>query len=659
MAKKTGYSTEDIKNIDNIDHIRLRTRVYLGQDVRDTAAREITDNAFDEIVKGYGTRVDVEINTDGSITVTDDGRGLPVDMKDGVNGIVLTLGTAMSGSNFEDTTTAAGTNGIGASATNAISSRMDVTVWRDSKEYNQSFREGRPGVYKGKDFDPSAEFTPKEGMKLVGKKSSHKDGTRVRFIFDETILPDDELHIDDFVMRINATARLIDKAKLSIVNHNTGEKTDFNGPWGVESVMDYMSGGKAKEPAVISGSATFINGGSESTVDYDIAFASNSDNNEVFAFTNGVFNPDGGSHANSAVKIIGSVLEERGSRLRSLGLKKGESSPKADDYMARSTVVVSVRSSGVSFVGQDKRAIRAIALGNALRNDSETKLKKWANSKASTDMVTAWAKEALTRAREVAGAELARERAKLESSSKRMGENMSMPEALVPCRQTGRGTGATLFIVEGKSAMSTVRSARDSKTQAIYPIRGKILNTYGMAQSKAMKNKEISDIIKIIGAGIGDNCDPSKSRYDMIVFLSDADPDGMNIQSLLTIMAKELLEPMVKEGMFFYANPPLFVVSKGREKIYCLDEGERDDAVKQLGTKGVNVTREKGLGESDADDLYDTVMNPDSRILTKPVQVESDFEYTFDDFFGKDLERRKEWIRYVSKTLSEEEVYDG
>lgn len=674
MVKKDSYTTDNIKNVDEIEHIRMRTRVYLGEDARDTAAREITDNAFDEITKGYGSRVDVVLNPDHSITVTDDGRGLPVDMKDGENGIVLTLGHARSGSNFDDDTTASGTNGIGASATNAISSRMDVTVWRDGKEYHQQFREGRPVLFTGKDFDPQADFKESYG-KLTGKKVKHPNGTSVRFIFDPTVLPEDSFHIDDFITRVNATARLIEGASLTVKDERgdtaraeddeqNDESTDsrdlsceFSGPWGVSEVLRYMSVEELiGDISDVSGEVIFEKGGKESSARYRIAFVPNSSTNEVFAFTNGVYNPDGGSHVTAVNRVIGEVMGEKVKSLRTLKLKKAEEKPKANDFTSRASIVIAIDSPGVSFVGQDKRAIRAVTMTNAIRKDAETPLVKWANDKGNKNIVEAWAKEALAKAREDVGAELAKERARKETSTKRMGENMSMPSGLLPCRQKGVGSGAILFIVEGESAATAVKAARDANVHAIYGIRGKILNTYNMSVPRALENNEISDIATIIGAGIGDKCDPSKSRYDAIVFLTDADPDGMNIQSLLTIMARELYPAMLEEGMFYYGNPPLFVVKNDKETIYCLDEDERDAAVKKLGKKNLRISREKGLGETTADDLYDTIMNPDSSIFTRIGPPDDEFAYGFEEIFGKNTDDRREWIKYVRTTLSIEDI---
>ncbi len=277
------------------------------------------------------------------------------------------------------------------------------------------------------------------------------------------------------------------------------------------------------------------------------------------------------------------------------------------------------------------------AVGNAMST--------WVNQTANTSVITTWANQALTLAREDQAIKLAKERAKKTSAhTAKLGENMRMPVKLLPSRNVGPGSGAELFICEGDSAASALKAARDAEFQAIFPIRGKILNVYDMSPVRALKNQEISDIVTILGAGVGRDFDVSRMRYDRIIFAFDADQDGFHIGALLLTMCHVLFRGLIESGRVFIAQPPLFIVSKGREKIYCLNETEKRVALKKLG-KGATLTREKGLGETDSASLNDTLMNPSARVL---VQVKNDVhksrEYGWDTFFGKDTEARKEWL---------------
>lgn len=653
MMKKNDdtYDINSGKHYSDMEYIRLRPRFYLGNQVYLTAVREVTDNAFDEIIKGYATTITVTFHKDGSISVLDDGRGVPAEgEREGMNGIVFFLGQPRAGSNFDNASTAsAGTNGIGVSATNAISRRMDVTVWRDGKEFHQSFKEGQPGMFAGKTFDADAPFTPTSGGELTPTPTRHPNGTQVRFLLDETVEPDDELDNRNVVFRLETMCYLTPGSHVNIIVEDEElsgvESAQLGGGWGVDKVFThlYPTLGKHAAPQIVSGETTYRSNNVDIPVKIEVGFLPTA-SGEVHSFVNGIYTPDGGSHHTGAIKGVCDALEERVKKLRSLPLKKGESAPQGDYFGDCAAIVISVHTPSAPYTGQDKLNTKSVPLANAVRSEVARIMGVWCAQSANTSMVTDWAKLALDSARETEALQLIKKRTKKTAATQKLGENLRMPEKLLPSQVSGAGSGAELFICEGDSAASALKAARDAKFQAIFPIRGKILNTYNMAVSKALQNKEISDIMTILGAGIGKEFNVDTMRYDRIILAADADFDGFHICSLLILLMNTLCKGAIEAGKVFVAQPPLFIVTKGKEKIYCLNDAERDRAIKKIGS-GAKVSREKGLGETDSESLNDTIMNPETRIL---IQVKNDVNtargYSWETFFGKDTESRKEWL---------------
>lgn len=665
MTAATQYSSKSITTLDGIEHVRLRPGVYLGEDIRTTAAREVVDNACDEVARGHASTVEVIFHPDESIEVSDDGRGVPFDYdeKTKINGIVKTLGTTMSGSNFDDTGAGAGTNGIGASATNAISSRFDVDVIRAGKRYTQRFREGRPGRFTGDEFDPGAPFERKDGENLRGRKdtSGRRSGTTVRFHFDPSIAPDSRLDTDDLAFRVGLTARLVDGMKLSITRNGTGDadenaETDhqtYSGPYGSAAALDYATGHKAT--TTFTGSYTYTSGQTERDVQFDVSLAP-SPEQKIVSAVNSVYTPDGGAHVSGALRAVGAALTSR--KVRGLSLAKGEDYPSGDDFVATCALSLSIRTPAPPFVGQDKRRLNpsARALSNGLERELARQLTVWVASPANNAAVTEWAEQALQHARTVRKVDAARAAARAANKKAGAGTNLSLPEKLLPSRKTGRGSGAELFICEGDSALGTVKNARSSEYQAAFPLRGKPINAHGRAlgspvASKAgtlRANEEFKSIEAILGTGVQEKCDPEKCRYDRVIFACDADPDGANISALLLEILYGSFRPLLDEGMIYVAVPPLFIITTDdpNERIYCVTESDRDEALERLRTdnrKKVEVQRCKGLGEMNPREFRETVMNPKTRTLIR-IEADGDAESTLEMMFGPSAQARREWI---------------
>lgn len=650
------YTSADVTTLTPMEHIRLRPAVYLGGDIKTTAAREPIDNALDEIARGFASEAWVTIHDDSSIEIVDNGRGLPIDYDAdaGINGIVKTLGTAMSGTNFDGDATGAGTNGVGASATNAISTRFSVRVWRDGKMYAQDFQAGVPGTFDdGGAYDPTAAFTPGTGGRLRGTPAgagAPASGTLVRFTFDPDIAPESVLGVDDLMLRARLSATLTEGATLHL---------SYPGPEGrVETTTTF--GGAAGALAMVTDAPAVLTAGGSFTINrtgqsgqalgtsdvtFDLA-AAPSDDQHVIAAVNSVYTPDGGSHVNKALRAIGAGAASR--RIRGLSLSPGEEYPGADAFAATCAVALSVRTHAPRFVGQDKRSLNDIALGNGIERELSRMVTQWAAIPANNEALTAWAGRALEWARvqrRVASTRAAARAARAKGAS---GTNLALPDKFLPSKLTGRGSGSEVHFCEGDSALSTLKAARYALFQAGFPLRGKPVNVWASTLTKARKNQEFRDIEAILGCGAGDACDPEACNFDRIIFTADADVDGYNIAASLIAMFSTHFRPLVDAGMVYISTPPLFIVTaRGGHRIYCVDDNDRDAAVASLradGAADIRVQRCKGLGEMDAKDFRATVMDPQQRMLMQITPLTQDDLAELEIVFGGTADGRRDWM---------------
>lgn len=658
MASK--YTASDIDVFDDVTHVRQFPFMYLGADVRTTGTREVVDNAIDEARRAanaptseranYADKVSVVFHDDGSVEVRDNGRGVPFDFDTSrkINGIVKTLGTARAGANFKAETkgSTTGTHGIGAAAQNFTSARFDVTVFRDGKVYRQSFKQGRPGTFAGDEFDPAAAFTRNDHMDLKPLPAKQvpadapKHGTWVRFAFDDEVENGGDVDREMVVKRAAIATALTDG--LELTTRLPGEDHVVFGPAteaGAPAVLGYITGTDAEPLARFTTDFTFektsSKGGERVTrpgsVDVAVSLKTESEP-QVVSSVNAVFTPGGGSHVTGAERGIGDVLAER--TVRGLGLANGEKGPTADDYMAVVNLVVAANTPEPGFVGQEKFSVKNIALGNAAERELKKQVTAWAVQPANAKALQSWAEAALAHARERRKVDEARSRARAQSSNtKGLSANLSLPDKLVNCKVQGRGSGAEVHLCEGDSALGTVSNARYSDYQAVYPLKGKPLNVWGMALGKARNNSEFADIEKILGTGSRDNCDPEKCRFDRIIFTTDGDVDGYHISGLLMLMFYENFRPLIDAGMVYVSMPPLHVITVGKgsnmTKHYAIDDDDRDAIYDELTSSGVkdkdiDIQRCKGLGEMDPGDFRETVMNPDTRNLIRVVIDEAD-----------------------------------
>jgi DNA gyrase subunit B len=520
-------------------------------------------------------------------------------------------------------------------------------------------------VFEGKDFDPDAPFTRGDTQKLRGAGNRKPDahGTTVRILFDPVVVPDSSIDINEVLLRAHAAARMSPGVHLAVIDEGwPGDEIrpeliePFDGPWGTDTLLDLMcAAADAPVPdvrAVVEGRGEYTTGRGATPFRWSLT-AGPAEPATVAAFCNTVRTPGGGSHLTAAVKGLSEALAERASRIRDLGLAKGEEGPEPQDFAAVTALAVDTRAPDVSWDSQAKTAVSSRSLNVAMAPDVARSVTIWAVNPANGETVTLWTKLALESARARRSAEGAKARSRAASKAKGLGTNLSLPAKLLPSRETGRGSGAELFLCEGDSALGTIKAARDATFQAAFPLKGKPPNVYGFTVSKARIKDEFDSIERILGCGVREHCDPEMCRYDRILFASDADPDGGNINSSLISMFLEFYRPLVGAGMVYVTLPPLFVVKDGSQRVYCQDESERDAAVAQMkatSKRKVEVQRNKGLGEMDADDFWNTVLDPQRRTVIRvhPDDGEKNLHHTL---FGGPPEGRRSWMADVASRV--------
>lgn len=689
--KQDDYNAANIIELERRVQARHRIGMWLGSNHHagvTTGFRELADNSIDEATAGHGNEINLTFHADGSGEVEDFGRGLPVDKnKAGVNGIMLTLGTIGSGGKYNSDSyggVSSGQNGVGASVTVAASSMAHVISYRNGKKNELFFKEGLPGFF-AKNDDPKSKFTPSEDIRVsaddrpAALKKAHPTGTKVRFWPDYTVfLPDSRFMVDDIKSRMRAVAFLV--PGLTIKVH------DYRDPANpVEDVYSFSSGLGDMVPTLthhplvtktvhLESEGSFIQttnvmdndgkmhqGDVERKVKIDVAFAyTNVEETVLKSYVNIINTHDGGTHEKGLWLALSKVFTDYiKDNARSVGLKAKEEPPIIDDVRDGFTGVIAVAFGEPTFSGQAKGSLATPQITSVVSQAVRTELTKWiADKKNATELkkiATKIVEASRIRVAAKQQKDTARKKSALETSA-------SMPAKLTPCISKNPEE-ISLLICEGKSALGGLKQARDARLAAIYPLRGKPSNTYDMTLGAILKNQEWSDLIQILGAGIGKDCDPSKLRYKTIIVVADADDDGMHIFSLVSAGFWRLMRPVIEQGHFYVALPPLFsITTAGRnpQRYYALDEPERDVLVAKLAKEGKKydkITRHKGLGEYAPEILGDTVLNPATRRL-KRVSAEDveAFERMLELTMGKDADARKEWILENRALISEDEI---
>jgi DNA gyrase subunit B len=675
------YGADDLTHLEGLDAVRKRPGMYIGStDSRGVnhLANEIIDNSTDEGVAGHATTVAVILHDDGSVQVDDDGRGIPTDInaKSGLNGVELVLTRLHAGGKFGGSgyKTSGGLHGVGASAVNALALRFDVTVKRDGKVHELSFHRGRPGAFDGP--GPKARFQPESGLRVVRKmKRGEPGGTSIRYWYDSRYFETGaKLDADAVRAKLRNTAFLVPGVIYTLRDENAEETTTetFHYPHGLVDMVEFLTHAGDKPVSgilMINGEGTYkenaadANGVMQSNVErraeVEIAFRWGTGyERTVECFTNTIRNVHGGTHRKGFERAMVRALTDAIRNTRGL-LRPKEEPPVLDDLLEGMTAVIHVRVPEPQFTSQTKDELSTAGVTRVVQSLTEAYVKEWVDGRKTK----AEARTVLQKVVDAARVRLTQKQQKDAARRKTALEGASMPPKLVDCRATGIAR-SELYIVEGDSALGTARMARSSEYQALLPIRGKILNVQKASLQQVLDNAECSAIVQVLGAGSGRTFELSALRYGRIMIMADADVDGSHIRTLLITLFAKYMRPVIEQGRLFAAMPPLHkVVSKGRnsETIFTYTQQEMEATVARIERSGRSVQkpvpRFKGLGEMDADELWDTTMNPATRTVRRITMNDAEqAEETLELLMGERVEPRKNWLIESSGRIDQETI---
>lgn len=678
---ETLYGADDLTHLEGLDAVRKRPGMYIGStDSRgiNHLANEIIDNCTDEGVAGHATRISVTLHSDGSVQVDDDGRGIPTDVhaKSGLSGVELVLTRLHAGGKFGGSgyKTSGGLHGVGASAVNALALRYDVTVKRDGKVHEISFQRGVPGVFDGP--GPDASFTREPGLRVVRRmKRGEPTGTSTRYWYDARYFETGaRLDVESVRTKLRNTAFLVPGVQYTLFDATAEEPATetFHYPNGLADMVDFLTPASDKPVSgmlLVTGEGTYkenaadANGVMQSNVvrhaQIEVAFRWGTGyERTVECFTNTIRNMHGGTHRKGFERALVRALTDAVRNTRGL-LKPKEEPPVLDDFLEGMTAVIHVRVPEPQFTSQTKDELSTAGVTRVMQGLVEAYVKNWIDDrKTKTE-----ARTVLQKVVDAARVRLTQKQQKDAARRKTALEGASMPAKLVDCRAIGIDR-SELFIVEGDSALGTARMARSSEYQALLPIRGKILNVQKASLQQVLDNAECSAIVQVLGAGSGRTFDIGQMRYGRVMIMADADVDGSHIRTLLITLFAKYMRPVIEAGRLFAAMPPLHkVVTKGRnaETLYTYTQQEMESTVGRLERSGKQVQkpvpRFKGLGEMDADELWDTTMNPAERTVRRITIEDADrAEATLELLMGERVEPRKNWLIEAAGRIDQETI---
>ncbi|MGT2756307.1 DNA topoisomerase IV subunit B [Streptococcus ovuberis] len=647
MSKKeitiNNYGDDAIQVLEGLDAVRKRPGMYIGS--TDGVGLhhlvwEIVDNAVDEALSGFGDKISVTLNTDGSVTVADSGRGMPVGLHAiGIPTVEVIFTVLHAGGKFGQGgyKTSGGLHGVGSSVVNALSSWLEVEITREGSVYRQRFEDG------GK---------PVTTLEKVGTAPKSKSGTTVRFLPDPRIFSTVEFKYGTIAERLKESAFLLKNVTMTLLDQRSGEEASFHYENGVQDFVAYLNEDKETLTPIIAFT------GEEQEFQVDIAMQYNdgfSDN--ILSFVNNVRTKDGGTHETGFKTAITKSLNDYA---RKTGLlKEKDKNLEGSDYREGLSAVLSilVPEAHLQFEGQTKDKLGSPLARPIVDSIVSEKLTFFLmeNGETASNLI-----------RKAIRARDAREAARKARDDARSGKKNKKDKGLLSGKltpaQSKNAQKNELYLVEGDSAGGSAKQGRDRKFQAILPLRGKVINTEKSKMSDILKNEEINTMIYTIGAGVGADFNIADINYDKIIIMTDADTDGAHIQTLLLTFFYRYMRPLVEAGHVYIALPPLYKMSKGKgktEKIaYAWTDGELEDLRKEFG-KGALLQRYKGLGEMNADQLWETTMNPETRTL---IQVTIDdlarAERRVSTLMGDKVEPRRKWIEEnVRFSLEENGVF--
>ncbi|GAA3430737.1 DNA gyrase/topoisomerase IV subunit B [Kutzneria kofuensis] len=669
MTAETLYGADDLTHLEGLEAVRKRPGMYIGStDSRgiNHLFTEVVDNSTDEGIAGFATRIVVTLHADGSVQVDDDGRGIPtgVHTKSGLSGVELVLTRLHAGGKFGGSgyKTSGGLHGVGASAVNALSHRFDVTVKQDGKVHQMSFAHGVPGVFDGP--GPKAKFTQQSGLQVIGKmKRGESSGTSIRYWYDARYFENGAaLDREAVRAKLRNTAFLVPGVTYVLRDATEGSiaEESFHFPNGLSDMVDFLtpSGDKPVSGTIlVNGEGTYFenaadeNGVMRSKVErraeVEVALRWGTGyERTVECFTNTIRNMHGGTHRKGFDRAVTKAVQDAISKTRGL-LKPKEDMPTLEDVLEGMTAVIHVRIPEPQFTSQTKDELSTAGITKVIQGVVERQVKAWTEDRRTKTE----AKTVLQKVVDAARVRLTQKQQKDAARRKTALEGAAMPPKLVDCRTTGVAR-SELFLVEGDSALGSARMARVSEYQALLPLRGKILNVQKANLADTLRNAEIASIVQVLGAGTGRTFDLSAMRYGRVILMADADVDGSHIRTLLITLFAKYMRPVIEDGRLYAAMPPLHkITTKGRnpETIFTFTQREMETKLAALEKAGKQVVtpvpRFKGLGEMDADELWQTTMNPATRSVRRITLNDAEIaEQTLELLMGEKVEPRRNWL---------------
>ena len=628
------YGADQIQILEGLEAVRKRPGMYIGS----TSARglhhlvyEIVDNAVDEALAGYCDSIEVFINEDNSITVVDDGRGIPVDIqkKAGIPAVEVVFTIPHAGGKFGNGgyKVSGGLHGVGASVVNALSEWLEVQVYRDGNVYQQRYERGRT-MYP---------------LKIVGTCSPDQHGTRVSFLPDKEIFEETVFDYDTLKMRLRETAFLT--KNLKIVLHDEREEKHehtFHYEGGIKEFVSYLN--KGKTPLYEN---VLYCEGTKDGVYVEVSMQHNDSYTEnIYTFVNNINTPEGGTHLTGFKNALTKTFNDYARKNKLL--KENEDSLSGEDIREGLTAIVSVKVEEPQFEGQTKQKLGNSEARGAVDNIVSEQLTYYLEQNPTA--AKAMCEKSIMAQRARAAARKARDLTRRKSAL----EGMALPGKLADCSDKNP-ENCEIYIVEGDSAGGSAKTARSRATQAILPLRGKILNVEKARMDKVYANAEIKAMITAFGTGIHDDFDISKLRYHKIIIMTDADVDGAHISTLLLTFIYRFMPELIKQGYVYLAQPPLYKIEKNKRVWYAYSDEELNSILMDIGRDNSNkIQRYKGLGEMDAEQLWETTMDPERRILlrvTMDEETTSEVDLTFTTLMGDQVEPRREFIENNAKKV--------
>ena len=634
-----NYGAEQIQILEGLEAVRKRPGMYIGS----TSARglhhlvyEIVDNAVDEALAGYCDTIDVQINADNSITVEDNGRGIPIGIhpKAGIPAVevvftILHAGGKFGGGGYK---VSGGLHGVGASVVNALSNWLEVEIFKDGNIYKQRYE-------RGKVMEP---------LTVVGTCKKSKTGTRVTFLPDDTIFEETVFDYDTLKQRLRETAFLTKNLKIILRDEREEKKEKiFHYEGGIKEFVTYLN----KRKTALYDSVVYCEG-KKDNVYVEVAFQHNDSFTEsTYSFVNNIITPEGGTHVAGFKNALTKTFNDYARKNKLL--KDNEPNLSGDDIREGLTAIISIKIEDPQCEGQTKQKLGNSEARGAV--DTVTSEQVTYFLEQNPAVAKTICEKAVLAQRARAAARKARDLTRRKTAL----EGMAPPGKLADCSDKNP-ENCEIFIVEGDSAGGSAKSARSRATQAILPLRGKILNVEKARLDRIYANAEIKAMITAFGTGIHEDFDITKLRYHKIIIMTDADVDGAHISTLMLTFLYRFMPELIKQGYVYLAQPPLYKVEKNKKVWYAYSDEELDKILTEIGRDNNNkIQRYKGLGEMDADQLWETTMDPERRILLKVTmdeEAESEIDVTFTTLMGDKVEPRREFIEANAKFVKNLDV---